>query len=481
MRLRRFSLHSTVLCALAFAAAPPAHAVPEDFFGVNGQMLPLLSPQQQQRHLAAMAAGGLQFVRHDASWVHAEPEPPDPVTGAHAYRWDELDRQVALYAANGLRWLPIIDYSTAWSGRLPGDYFSPPADPRQYAAYAAAVAQRYGRGGHFWREHPELPQLPVTKYEVWNEQNTDHFWRDQADAPEYYAELYLAARAAIKAVDPDARVVVGGLALENTGVTDPDDFITRMYRHRPELLGKVDAVGFHPYTPDVGGVYMKLREIRATLSRVGAGDVPLELTELGWTTTTASESHRADSLARLADTLPRSDCNVTSLAPHTWLTNEKNPADREDWFGIYNLDGTPKPSGSAYLSSVRRVRSAAVGDSVSICSSATPPARRRRASPRARRPLVVFMRVKRLGRRNRRLVAAIRCPGGCAMRVKALGVSRRAKRRRAVPLWQRSLAHSARRRLLRIRVSPRWRVVRVDARAQDRAGRVKVRTATLRL
>src|SRR5918995_437381 len=107
MRLRRFSLPSTVLCALAFAAAPPAHAVPEDFFGVNGQMLPLLSPQQQQRHLAAMAAGGLQFVRHDASWVHAEPEPPDPVTGAHAYRWDELDRQVALYAANGLRRRPI--------------------------------------------------------------------------------------------------------------------------------------------------------------------------------------------------------------------------------------------------------------------------------------------------------------------------------------------------------------------------------------
>src|SRR5215208_8140813 len=175
MRLGRLPLLSTMLFALALAAATPAQAVPEDFFGVNGQMLPLLSTQQQERHLAAMAAGGLQFVRHDASWVHVEPEPPDPVTGTHAYRWDELDRQVALYAGNGLRWLPTIDYSTAWSGRIRGDYFSPPADPRQYAAFAAAVARRYGRGGDFWRGRPDLRQLPVTKYEVWNEENTEYF------------------------------------------------------------------------------------------------------------------------------------------------------------------------------------------------------------------------------------------------------------------------------------------------------------------
>jgi hypothetical protein len=476
MRLWRLSLLSTMLCALACAAATPALAVPEDFFGVNGQMLPLLSTQQQERHVAAMATGGLQFVRRDASWDHVEPNPPDPVTGGHAYNWDELDRQVALYAGHGLRWLPIIDYSSAWSGRIRGDYFSPPADPRQYAAYAAAVARRYGRGGDFWRERPELPQLPVTKYEIWNEENTEFFWRGQSNAPEYYADLYLAARGAIKAVDPQARAIVGGLALENTGVTDPDDFVTRMYRHRPGLVGNVDGIGFHPYTPDVAGVYIKLREIRATLARVGAGNPPLELTELGWTTATTSESHRAESLARLADELPRSDCNVASLAPHTWVTKEQDAADPEDWFGIYNLDGTPKPSGAAYLGSVRRVRSGAVSGPVRICSSATSP-----ASPAARRSLVVFMRVKRLGHRKPRLIATVRCPGGCAMKVRASRLSRKHKRLRAVRLWRRSLSYSARLRRFRIRVSPGWRVVRVRARVRDRSGRVKVRTRTVRL
>ncbi len=476
MRLWRLSLLSTMLCALACVAATPADAVPEDFFGVNGQMLPLLSPQQQERHVAAMAAGGLQFVRRDGSWDRVEPNPPDPVSGSHAYNWDELDRQVALYAGHGLRWLPIIDYSTSWSGRIRGDYFSAPADPRQYAAYAAAVARRYGRGGDFWRERPELPQRPVTKYEIWNEENTEFFWRGQATAPEYYADLYVAARGAIKAVDPQARVIVGGLALGNTRVTDPDDFVTRMYRHRPELVGNVDGIGFHPYTPDVAGVYTKLREIRATLARVGAGNLPLELTELGWTTSTTSESHRAESLARLADELPRSDCNVASLAPHTWVTREQNTADPEDWFGIYNLDGTPKPSGSAYLGSVQRVRSGAVSGPVRICSPATSP-----ASPPALRPLVVFMRVKRLAHRKHRLIATIRCPGGCAMRVRASGVSRTHRRVRAVRLRRPSRSYSARRRHFRIRVAPSWRVVRLRARVRDRSGRVKVRTRTVRL
>jgi hypothetical protein len=249
-----------------------------------------------------------------------------------------------------------------------------------------------------------------------------------------------------------------------------------MYRHRPGLVGNVDGIGFHPYTPDVAGVYIKLREIRATLARVGAGNPPLELTELGWTTATTSESHRAESLARLADELPRSDCNVASLAPHTWVTKEQDAADPEDWFGIYNLDGTPKPSGAAYLGSVRRVRSGAVSGPVRICSSATSP-----ASPAARRSLVVFMRVKRLGHRKPRLIATVRCPGGCAMKVKASRLSRKHKRLRAVRLWRRSLSYSARLRRFRIRVSPGWRVVRVRARVRDRSGRVKVRTRTVRL
>jgi hypothetical protein len=66
------------------------------------------------------------------------------------------------------------------------------------------------------------------------------------------------------------------------------------------------------------------------------------------------------------------------------------------------------------------------------------------------------------------------------MKVRALGISRKHKRGRPVTLWRRSLSHSARVRVVRIRVPQGWRQVRLDARAQDSSGRVKLRSGTVR-
>ena len=329
---------AAALCGGVFADA--ATAAYEDYYGINAQSVFDQPTERRDAHLDAMADGGLRLVRRDASWIAAEPAPPDS-SGQRSYDWTRFDAQVEAYARRGLRWLPILSYSTTWSGRVPGDPFSPPARTDDYTSYAAALARRYGRGGEFWSAHPELVQLPVTRYEVWNEQNAETFWHPQDRAPEDYADLYLATRTALRSVDPAARVIVGGLALGNRGVTSETEFLERMYRHRPDLRGNVDALGFHPYAASVEGVYAKLKEMRATLARLGAARVPLELTEIGWTTTKTGEADRAAALSRLALELPRSDCRVDSLIPHTWLTSERDPANPEDWFGIYNADATP--------------------------------------------------------------------------------------------------------------------------------------------
>jgi hypothetical protein len=329
---------------------PSARA--EGFFGVNAQALFGLSPRRVETHLEVMAASGLDLVRGDAVWDVAEPEPPS--AGRHSYRWERFDREVSAYARHGLRWLPIIDYSTAWSGEIVGDVFSAPARVEAYAAYAGALARRYGEGGGFWREHPQLPQLPITRVEIWNEPNAELFWHPTHRAAERYAELYLAAHAAIQQAVPSARVVVGGLALGNHGVLDEHKFIQTMVAHRPELVHAVDAIAFHPYAPKADGVITRIREFRWTLERLGLGDVPLEITEVGWTTTKTSEADRAVALRQLAEQLPRSDCNIASLSPHAWLTQEQDPANPEHWFGIYNSDATPKLSGAAYTTSVHQ-------------------------------------------------------------------------------------------------------------------------------
>src|SRR5205814_4680090 len=132
-----------------------------------------------------------------------------------------------------------IDYTTLWDASIPGYDHSPPRSPADFAAYGAAFASRYGTGGTFWRTHPTIPAKPIATYEIWNEPDGPGFWLPTAQ-PDRYADLYLAARAAITAEQPDARVIVGGL-------TQPTTFLPAMVAARPQLRGHVDGVAIHPY------------------------------------------------------------------------------------------------------------------------------------------------------------------------------------------------------------------------------------------
>jgi hypothetical protein len=457
------------VAALIFLGLPTtAAAANEEFFGVNGQAV--FSRPDVDSHLAAMQAGGLQLLRRDASWIGVEPEPPDS-SGNHDYHWDAMDSEVEALARHKLRYYPTIDYSTAWSGQVESDPMSAPARVEDYVAYAAALARRYGANGDFWRAHPELSPLPVTRWEVWNEPNSKHFWHPNERAPEEYADLYLRTRAALRQVDPAARVVVGGLALANVDVIPEGEFVERMYRHRPELAGNVDAFGFHPYSATLDGVYLKLRELRATLARLGAADVPLDITELGWTTTKTSDADRAAALSRLAEDLPRSDCRIESLIPHTWVTAEQDPGNPEDWFGIYNHDATPKPSGAAYLAAVGRMRGAA-GQPLRICGD-----------PPARGP---SLRLRVTGSRTKpsRLVAVASCVGGCELSFDVLAVKASGGERRQVRVTRRSLRFSSRRRRISLR-APRWRpgrrFARIHVTATGRSGAFTRRVHSVRI
>jgi hypothetical protein len=251
-------------------------------------------------------------------------------------------------ASHRLRWLPILDYSALWASSLRTDYHSPPTSNRDYAAYAAAFAARYGRGGSFWSRHPGLPALPATDYEIWNEPNNGRwFWRPKADAARY-ADMYLRARTAIHAVDPQATVVVGGLVARPTFVAD-------MYVARPDLLGNVDALGWHAYAPRVSGLVKGVRDLRATLEVLGEGNVPIHITELGWPTrgkdpTVLPERARAAALETAAARLARSDCGIRAVIAYTWRTPRRD----RTGYGIRRPDGRPGPSSQAFERVVAR-------------------------------------------------------------------------------------------------------------------------------
>ncbi len=343
------------------SASPPARPL----LGVSVNTVfndPAVTPAGRETQLAAAQADGVRVARTDAFWEAAEPVPPR--SGVHAYDWSFADRVATGLAIHGMQWLALIDYTPTWARAGSSEPHAPPASNADYAAYAAAFARRYGRDGNFWRAHPEVPYRPVSTYEIWNEPDSAPFWRPRPD-PVAYADLYLAARRALHAVDPRAEVVVGGLVPDSA-------YVAGMYRARPELRRLVDGVALHPYGADPGRVFGHVRELRATLRGLGQRDVPILVTEYGWQSVAAngvqfaSVADKAAFIERATDVLARSDCGIAAVVLYSWITSERDRGSADDWYGVYRPQGGDTPSSRALARVLHR--SAKGSEEARICS-----------------------------------------------------------------------------------------------------------------
>jgi hypothetical protein len=305
--------------------------------------------------LSALHATGATIARSDALWEASEPVAPSG--GAHHYEWAFDDRIAGMLAQHELRWLPIIDYSAPWAESIPGQDHSAPSSAAGYAAYAGALAARYGPGGVFWRSHPALASLPVDAYEIWNEPDNPEFWMPQPDARSY-AELYADARAAIIAADPSARVLVGGLS-------DATEFLPAMLAADPSLRSQIDGVAVHPYGSDPAAVLARVARARGTLDALGMATVPLWVTEFGWSTQPAGTPEWAPAQLRpgyIEDTieaLGRSACGIATVLVYTWTTPEQDSADKEQWYGISPPGAGPSADVRAFAAGIRAARQTA--------------------------------------------------------------------------------------------------------------------------
>jgi hypothetical protein len=339
---------------------PPAQAV----FGVNVNRLfndRIYPPTAIDAQLEAVHNTGATAARSDALWEATERNPP--VGGVHHYDWSFDDAIAMALASHRLRWLPIIDYSAPWAQSLPSSDHSAPKSVGDYAAYAGALAARYGPQGSFWAAHPALSAEPVDTYEIWNEPDNPTFWRPSPNARQY-AELYRRSRDAITSVDRAARVIIGGL-------TNPVAFLPAMIAARPELRGHIDGVAIHPYGFPVAGVLARIRGARRVLRATGLGSTPLYVTEFGWTTHPAGAldylpaSERPSAIERTLADLGHLDCGVAAAILYTWVTPERNPADKEDWFGIHPPRGGSSADTAAFAAGLRQASSRAA--TIALC------------------------------------------------------------------------------------------------------------------
>jgi polysaccharide biosynthesis protein PslG len=276
--LRRVRAAALMLVLCAFLSAPGVAAaerrVPQGFHGVMWDgPVDALPFDRQEAHWDRMAEAGVESVRTVFSWERAQSQPGDPFDFAFT------DRLVEWAAERQIELLPVLDNTPVWARIAPSASLSPPARLDAFADFVRALPARYGPGGSFWIERPELPQRPLRAWQVLNE---PHFrgWRPGAGSttsnwPSGYVKVLRTAERALKQSDPGARVVLAGLA------NDSWNHLRKLYRAgaRPYF----DIAAQHPYVTNSARVLRAVRRVRRVMKRARDARKRLWLTELGWT------------------------------------------------------------------------------------------------------------------------------------------------------------------------------------------------------
>jgi len=319
----RMSAHRLAgLGSTSVATKPPA---PQPNTGIALGMAAHLmwqSLSETNADLDRMRNAGMHYVRFDVSWRNSE-----PTKGSYLYL-DKLDQVIAAVQSRGLALTMTVIETPSWANGGRG-MFAPPSNPADYARFVGMLAKRYaGRTGMVW--------------EIWNEENDPHFWTTGPNVAQYTAMLK-ASYDAIKAADPDATVVTGGILYNNTA------FLDGIYLNGGG--SSFDGLAIHPYAlgnapGSTSQPYFSFKssvpQFTATLASHGQSGKPIWLTEMGWSTAAVSDATRATYL-RDAVTIARTWPNVRGMGVYT-LHQSQFPT-----YGLLSTSNVPTLSWNAYV------------------------------------------------------------------------------------------------------------------------------------
>ena len=213
----------------------------------------------------------------------------EPVRGQYDFAW--LEEFASLAEGYGIKLRPYVAYTPEWAGATDSDdivWNNPPGDYEDWYNFVYQLAMAL-------RDHPN-----VLSYEIYNEMNLDLWWDGSV---EQYMETLKQGAEAVRAADPDAQIILGGLA-------EPD------YRWTQELMKSgyaryYDILAFHAYAETWGDANMvaeKLlgREYQNRFlpqhKKYGEGE-PIWINEMGYATTPdRTEEQQANWWARAVST-----------------------------------------------------------------------------------------------------------------------------------------------------------------------------------
>jgi hypothetical protein len=305
-------MFALLICLLASAALlpqPPAAAQPGPFrdkgspFGAVTAVGNRVRAEEIDTYVGLMREAGVQWSREELFWDKVQSQPGGP------YQWSgdgsgmyDYDHSIRAQAAAGIRILGLLDYNPAW---FKGQ--NPPVDAwiKDWGDYVYQAVARYGRGNG-----------PIKHWEIWNEPNLSvSGYESGLYTIEDYVRILGVAHDAAKAADPEATIVLGGLASVWIYPPSPTTYDYFDYLNRIGELGGwayFDIVAVHPYRPDApeGAPWRRdhpqtfpeeMRRLDDVMERFGTK--PVWLTEVGWPTNRGypgvSEDQQAQFLVRL--------------------------------------------------------------------------------------------------------------------------------------------------------------------------------------
>lgn len=336
-----------LLALILIALAAPACGAPEPGHEI-GMTVHFRGADQPAitRQFDLMAEMNVTWVRIDIDWSVIESEQSN-------LDWTSVDTLLDEALARGMKVLAVVAFSPPWSRPSTADP-SPdakqarPDDAASFANFARVAAQRYtSRGIHSW--------------EIWNEPNTSKFWPPRPDAVEYGA-LFRVAVEAVRGVDPDATVLIGGLSPkfdEPQAEIAPTDYLEQLYDVGAAQLA--DGIAVHPYsfpalpmdsTQRMIGGFKDLPALRAVMDRRGDAAKKIWITEFGAPTGTApnavSEDDQAAALLQARAQVDSWDW-AGPLMYYELVDGGTDPNDAEQNFGVLREDLSPKPAAQALI------------------------------------------------------------------------------------------------------------------------------------
>ena len=314
------------------------------------------SQAHNQQTIEAVQASGFSWVRFQLEWSQFERVDD---------QWDPLpvDREIDALNAAGINVLLVINKAPEWIlGGANGAFLS---DYEEFAEVTSFVASRYAG--------------KVQAYEIWNEQNLAHEVGGNVRVEDYF-DLLEAGSRGVRAGDPNALVLFGGLT--PNGINDPaiaiDDvqYLQLIYQYRGgEISQFFDVMGAHVnsthnppdtmypdnlsaesgWNDDESFYFRRAEQLRQVMVDAGDEAKPMWLTEFGWTTENRAPGYEYgvnNTEEEVAEYLVRSYEICTTewewcTGAFAWTLNWSTLAPPEDektpWSAL-NADWSPRPA-----------------------------------------------------------------------------------------------------------------------------------------